>query len=156
MGEGEAGDGGCFVFASLALLNATVNNSHSNRDIGIVSRTCVSVLPTQCVRIHASTANDDDLRSITVRPWFDMVTDLEAQTFAKDTPPQRQQLILDGKRLKDDGRVLALHGVVAECTIQLVSRMHPPPATSQKGGMTLTLTLSLTLSSALDQHFFFF
>ena len=112
--------GGCFVFASLALLNATVNNSHSNRDIGIVSRTCVSVLPTQCVRIHVSTANDDDLRSITVRPWFDMVTDLEAQTFAKDTPPQRQQLILDGKRLKDDGRVLALRGVVAECTIQLV------------------------------------
>ena len=113
--------GGCFVFASLALLNATVNNSHSNRDIGIVSRTCVSVLPTQCVRIRVSTANDDGLRSITVRPWFDMVTDLEAQTFAKDTPAQRQQLILDGKRLKDDGRVLALHGVVAECTVQLVS-----------------------------------
>ena len=55
-----------------------------------------------------------------MRPWFDMVTDLEAQTFAKDTPPQRQQLILDGKRLKDDGRVLALRGVEAECTIQLV------------------------------------
>ena len=56
-----------------------------------------------------------------VRPWFDTVEDLQAQAFASDTPSQRQQLVLAGKRLKDDGRVLALHGVVAECIIQLVS-----------------------------------
>ena len=56
-----------------------------------------------------------------MRPWFDTVEDLQAQTFAADKPPQRQQLVLDGKRLKDDGRVLALHHVVAECTVQLVS-----------------------------------
>ena len=46
---------------------------------------------------------------------------IEREPIAKDTPAERQQLILDGKRLKDDGRVLALHGVVAECTVQLVS-----------------------------------
>ena len=63
----------------------------------------------------------DALTTITVRPWFDTVEDLQAQAFASDTPSQRQQLILDGRRLKDDGRVLALHGVVEECTIQLVS-----------------------------------
>ena len=57
----------------------------------------------------------------TVRPWFDTVEDLQAQAFATDKPSQRQQLILDGKRLKDDGRVLTLYGVVAECTVQLVS-----------------------------------
>ena len=62
----------------------------------------------------------DALTTITVRPWLDTVEDLQAKAFASDTPSQRQQLILDGRRLKDDGRVLALHGVVAECTIQLV------------------------------------
>ena len=62
----------------------------------------------------------DALTTITVRPWFDTVEDLQAKAFASDTPSQRQQLLLDGKRLQDDGRVLALHGVVAECTIQLV------------------------------------
>ena len=61
------------------------------------------------------------MTSLAVRPWFDTVKDLQTQAFAIDTPSQRQQLILDGKRLKDDGRVLAQHGVVAECTIQLVS-----------------------------------
>ena len=63
----------------------------------------------------------DALTTLTVRPWFDTVEDLQVQAFASDTPSQRQQLILDSKRLQDDGRVLALHGVVAECTVQLVS-----------------------------------
>ena len=63
----------------------------------------------------------DALTTLTVRLWLDTVEDLQAQAFASDTPSQRQQLVLDGKRLQDDGRVLALHGVVAECTIQLVS-----------------------------------
>ena len=62
----------------------------------------------------------DALTTITVRPWFDTVEDLQAKAFASDIPSQRQQLILDGKRLTDDGRVLALRGVEAECTIQLV------------------------------------
>ena len=61
------------------------------------------------------------MTSLMVRPWFDMVTDLQAQAFAIDTPSQRQQLFCDGKRLQDDGRVLALHGVVAASTIPLVS-----------------------------------
>ena len=58
--------------------------------------------------------------SLMVRPWFDTVADLQAQAFAIDTPSQRQQLRLDGNLLQDDGRVLAQHGVVAECTMQLV------------------------------------
>ena len=58
--------------------------------------------------------------SLTVRPWFDTVADLQAQAFAVDTPAQRQQLRLDDNLLQDDARVLAQHGVVAECTIQLV------------------------------------
>ena len=62
----------------------------------------------------------DALTTITVRPWFDTVEDLQTRAFASDIPSQRQQLILDGKRLTDDGRVLALRGVEAECTIQLV------------------------------------
>ena len=96
------------------------------------------------MRIFIRTGNDDDARSITVRPWFDMVMDLEARTFAKDAPSQRQQLVLDGKRLEEDGRVLALHGVVAECTIRLVSQsVHIPPATSQERDITLTLSLIL-------------
>ena len=60
--------------------------------------------------------------SLTVRPWFDMVEDLQAKAFAADTPEQRQQLFFDGKQLQDDGRVLAQLGVVAETTIQLVSQ----------------------------------
>ena len=63
----------------------------------------------------------DALTTLTVRLWLDTVEDLQAQAFASDTPSQRQQLFLDGKRLQDDGRVLVQHGVVAECTIQLVS-----------------------------------
>ena len=66
-------------------------------------------------------ADGEATSPFTVRPWFDTIEDLQAQAFATDKPSQRQQLILDGKRLKDDGRVLALHGVVAECTVQLVS-----------------------------------
>ena len=59
--------------------------------------------------------------SLTVRPWFDMVEDLQAKAFAADTPEQRQQLFFDGKQLQEDGRVLAQHGVVAGTTVQLVS-----------------------------------
>ena len=59
--------------------------------------------------------------SLTIRPWFDTVGELQAQAFATDTPSQRQQLFLGDKLLQDDGRVLAQHGVVAETTIQLVS-----------------------------------
>ncbi len=58
--------------------------------------------------------------TLTVRPWFDTVADLQAQAFAIDIPSQRQQLRLDGNLLQDDGRVLAQHGVVAECSMQLV------------------------------------
>ena len=58
--------------------------------------------------------------SLTVRPWFDTVADLQSQAFAIDAPSQRQQLRLDGNLLQDDGCVLAQHGVVAECTMQLV------------------------------------
>ena len=76
---------------------------------------------TQSSSIHVSPMAGDALTTFTVRPWFDTVEDLQAQAFASDTPSQRQQLVLDGKRLQDDGRVLALHGVVAECTIQVVS-----------------------------------
>ena len=61
------------------------------------------------------------MTSLTVRPWLDAVTDLQAQAFVTDTPSQRQQLFMGDKRLKEDGRVLAQHGVVAESTIQLVS-----------------------------------
>ena len=75
----------------------------------------------QSARIFISTTDGDATTSLTVRPWFDLLTDLEAQAFASDTPSQRQQLLLDGKRLKDDGSVLALQGVVPQCTIQLVS-----------------------------------
>ena len=70
--------------------------------------------------------------SLSVRPWFESVEDLQAKAFAADTPEQRQQLFLDGKQLQEDGRVLAQHGVVAETTVQLVSarvsviRLIPP------------------------------
>ena len=61
------------------------------------------------------------MTSLTVRPWFDCVKDLQAQVSCADTPSQRQQLFFRGEQLQEDGRVLALHGVIAECTIQLVS-----------------------------------
>ncbi len=61
------------------------------------------------------------MASITVRPWFDTLEDLQAQIFASDMPSQRQLCFVDGKQLKDDGSVLAQHGVVAETTIKLVS-----------------------------------
>ena len=46
---------------------------------------------------------------------------MQTRAFAMDTPPQRQQLFFDGERLKEDGRVLAQHGVVTDTAIQLVS-----------------------------------
>ena len=58
--------------------------------------------------------------SLTVRPWFDTIADLQAQAFAVDIPSRRQQLSLGGNLLQDDGRVLAQHGVMAECSMQLV------------------------------------
>ena len=72
----------------------------------------------QTVKIYIE---GDDVISLYVRPWFDTVKDLQARAFAPDTPSRRQQLLLDGKKFKDDGRVLAQHGVVVECTISLVS-----------------------------------
>ena len=63
----------------------------------------------------------DVVTNLFVRPWFDTVKDLQARAFASDTPSRRQQLLLDGKKFKDDGRVLAQHGVVVDCTISLVS-----------------------------------
>ena len=75
----------------------------------------------QSVQIFLSANDGDTIVSLTVRPWFDMVEDLQAKAFAADTPEQRQQLFLDGKQLQDNGRVLAQHGIVAETTIQLVS-----------------------------------
>ena len=61
------------------------------------------------------------MTSLTVRPWFESIEDLQAKAFAADTPEQRQQLFLGGKQLQEDGRVLAQHGVVAGTTIHLVS-----------------------------------
>ena len=61
------------------------------------------------------------MNSVIVRPWFDMVTDLQAKVFATGTPSQRQQLFCGEDRLHDDGRVMALHGVTSESKIQLVS-----------------------------------
>ena len=75
----------------------------------------------QSARIHLTTTDGGAVTSVTVRPWLDMVTDLQAQVFAVDTPSQRQQLFFRGDQLQEDGRVLALHGMIAECTIQLVS-----------------------------------
>ena len=64
------------------------------------------------------------MTSLSVRPWLDDIRILQTQVFSIDTPSQRQQLFLSNKKLEDDGRVLALHGVVAESTIQLVSVIH--------------------------------
>ena len=75
----------------------------------------------QSVRIFIATTDGDAVTSLTVRPWFDWVKDLQAQVCTADTPSQRQQLFFRGEQLQEDGRVLALHGVIAECTIQLVS-----------------------------------
>ncbi len=61
------------------------------------------------------------MTSVTVRPWVDTVTDLQAKVFAADTPSQRQQLFFRGDRLQEDGRVLAQHGVIEGCSIHLVS-----------------------------------
>ena len=74
------------------------------------------------MRIFVSTSDGEDVISLIVRPWFDMVVDIEAQVFASDTPSQRQQLFLGSKRLQDDGSVLAQHGVIAEVTVHLVSK----------------------------------
>ena len=76
----------------------------------------------QSVRISVCTPDGDAVASLTVRPWFDMVADIQAQVFASDTPSQRQQLFLGSKRLQDDGSVLAQHGVIAGVTVHLVSK----------------------------------
>merc|ERR1719174_1085392 len=81
----------------------------------------VSLATGTSVQIHVSPIDGDTLASYTVRPWFDDGQHLQAQAFAKNTPSQRQQLFFDGKQLKEDGNVLALHGVAAECTLQLVT-----------------------------------
>ena len=74
------------------------------------------------MRIFISTPDGDEVVSLTVRPWFDMLADIQARVFANDTPSQRQQLFLGSKRLQDDGSVLAQHGVIAEVTVHLVSK----------------------------------
>ena len=73
------------------------------------------------MQISLSQNGGDAAVSLTVRPWFESVEDLQAKAFAADTPEQRQQLFLDGKQLQEDGRVLAQHGVVAQTIVQLVS-----------------------------------
>ena len=78
------------------------------------------VLCPQEVQIYVSPAGGGATSTVTVRLWHDTVADLQKQAFSTDKPPQRQQLFLAGKRLEDDGNVLSQHGVVAECTIQLV------------------------------------
>ena len=85
-----------------------------------VTRACLLCLP-QSSRIHISTTDKDAVVSLNVRPWFHVVADLESLAFDTDTPAERQQLFLGGRRLQDDGRVLAHHGVAAGATIQLVS-----------------------------------
>ena len=82
----------------------------------------VTVAPciSQSVQIYI-TSSDGAVTSLTVRPWFDSVKDLRAQVLHTDAPPQRQQLFFQGNQLHSDGRVLAQHGVIAECTINLVS-----------------------------------
>ena len=75
----------------------------------------------QSARIHIATTDGGAATSVTVRPWLDTVTNLQAQAFAADTPSQRQQLFFRGEQLQEDGRVLAQHGVIAGCTINLVS-----------------------------------
>ena len=73
------------------------------------------------MQVYLFENRDDTAVSLTVRPWFESVEDFQAKAFAADTPEQRQRLFFNGKRLQEDGRVLAQHGVVAESTIQLVS-----------------------------------
>ena len=74
------------------------------------------------MQIYLSQKGGDAVVSLTVRPWFESVEDLQLKAFAADTPGQRQQLFLDGKQLQEDGGVLAQHGIVAGTTIQLVSQ----------------------------------
>ena len=47
-----------------------------------VSRVCVP----QSATIHVSTSEEDAVVSLTVRPWFHVVGDLESLAFAADTP----------------------------------------------------------------------
>ena len=56
-----------------------------------------------------------------MRLWTDDVASLEDKVFVADTPRQRQRIWFAGSRLQDDGRVLAQYGLVAECTVHLVS-----------------------------------
>ena len=69
----------------------------------------------QSARVYVSTAGADVANTLIVRPWFDTVRELQSQAFATNTPPQRQQLFLGDRRLQDDGRVLALHGLSWAC-----------------------------------------
>ena len=75
----------------------------------------------QSVQIHIFANNGDVKTSFTVRTWCDTVEDLRSLVFAAGTPSQRQQLFMNDKPLLDDGLVLALHGVIAESHIYLVS-----------------------------------
>ena len=76
----------------------------------------------QSAQIYVSLNGTASATPLRLRLWFDTVAELESQAFAlcADTPSPRQQLYLGDKRLQDDGRVLALHGVMPGCTIRLV------------------------------------
>ena len=76
---------------------------------------------TQTVEISVGTTGGDDVVFLNVRPWYDLVQDLQSQAFGSEAPSHRQQLLLDGKRMKEDGRVLAQHGVLAGSAVILVS-----------------------------------
>ena len=73
------------------------------------------------MQIYIASSDGDAVNSLTVRPWFDEVKDLRSKVLDADIPLQRQQLVFQGNQLHTDGRVLAQHGVTAECTIKLVS-----------------------------------
>ena len=111
----------CGPFRSRVFLERDRNETNlemGESSVGIASpAACCS----QSARIYIATTDGDAVTSLTVRPGFDWVKDLQGQVRAADTPSQRQQLFFRGDRLQEDGRVLALHGVITECTIHLVS-----------------------------------
>ena len=111
----------CGPFRSRVFLERDRNETNlemGESSVGIASpAACCS----QSVRIFIATTDGDAVTSLTVRPWFDCVKDLQAHVSSADTPSQRQQLFFRDDQLQEDGRVLTLHGVIAECTIQLVS-----------------------------------
>ena len=107
--------------SQIVSINICTPNPNANRN-----RNLTVTLTSQSVSINISTTAKDDIVSLTVRPWFDMVEDIRSQVCSIDTPSQRLQLFLGSKRLQKDGRVLAQHGVVAGSTVHLVSAQSVP------------------------------